>query len=191
MSPNQFNQIDTIKEEFIQEWNDGQNPTLSAYLHRYPEFAEELTQFVMAFALLHAVPLEPTEPSEDARQAMLRGLSAGQAKTRTVAARLKEIGMTEAELAKRIRSPIELLGVFHSSLVEAVPQEFWKRLASALSLSQIQSRQMLAPRNLAFRRQKGAMPNPRTFADIVEELRQKELLSDEDYSFWKAEAEAK
>ena len=105
MSPNRFNQIDTIKEEFIQEWNSGQNPTLTAYLNRYPEFSEELTQFVMAFALLHAVPLEPSEPSEEARQAMLRGLSAGQTKARTVAARLKEIGLTD-ELA-RLNEPPE------------------------------------------------------------------------------------
>lgn len=190
MSPNHFNQVDTIKDEFVQEWNNGHNPTLASYLQRFPEYADELTEFIMAFAQVHAVPLVESQPSDQAKEAMLRGLSAGQAKARTVAARLKEIGMSELELTKRLRTPMELLGVFHSNQIQDVPRTFWVRLAQALSLSEIQGRQMLAPRNLAYRTAKGAVPQPKQFAHVIDELQKNGLISPEDYAYWKAESEA-
>lgn len=190
MSPNHFNQVDTIKDEFVEAWNNGENPTLASYLQRFPEYADELTEFIMAFAQVHAVKLVESQPSQQSMEAMLRGLSAGQAKARTVAARLKEIGMSELELSKRLRAPIELLGVFHGNQVQDVPSTFWKKLAQALSLSEIQGRQMLAPRNLAYRASKGAVPQPRQFADVIDELQQNNLISPEDFAYWKAESEA-
>jgi len=49
---------------------------------------------------------------------------------------------------------------------------------------------MLAPRNLAYRTAKGAIPQPRTFTDVIDDLQKNGLLSPEDYAFWKAESEA-
>ena len=67
--------MDDIKDRFVQEWLDDKAPTLTEYLIQYPEYTKELIEFVLAFAELHATPLEILQPTPQAQLAMLNALN--------------------------------------------------------------------------------------------------------------------
>lgn len=176
--------IDDIKDEFSQAFFEGKKPTLTEYAQRYPEFAEELTDFILSFAELTAVEPESLEPTELSERALVRGLSASKAKAKTVAARLQELGLAQAAFVNELRAPMELLALFHRTHVTSGAERFVRALARTLGLTEAQSRNMLAPRALAHRSKGAPRAKAQTFSQLVEELYSKDLMSKEDRDYW-------
>lgn len=177
--------LEAIKDQFSSDFLDGKEPTLAAYIARYPQFSSELTDFILTFAQLQATPLVETAPTAEAEAAMMRALSASRTRARTIIDRVKELGITESEFTRSVRAPMEIFALFHRNHVARGANAFYKAVAKALSLSELQSRRMLAPQALAFRAQKGPQPVPKSFGAILDELKGHGLISPEDYDYWK------
>lgn len=72
------NDLDAIELQFIQEWDEGANPTLQQYVAKYPEYAREITEFVLDFVEYDAAVArtpEPLQASEAADRGIERALS--------------------------------------------------------------------------------------------------------------------
>jgi hypothetical protein len=189
MNRNSLNQndIDTIKDLFSREFLDGKKPTLASYIAKYPEWTDELTDFILSFAMLHAEPVSEFETSAEAEAAMRRGLSASQSLARSIADRMSEVGLTEAEFCTRVRAPMEIFALFHRNHVLGGAKKFYRAVAKALSLSELQSRRLLAPQALALKASKKPDVTPKTFGDILDELMKHQIISSEDYAYWKSQ----
>ena len=80
------NELESVTLAFLEEWEDGKNPTLQAYVARHPQLALPLTDFVLDLIDLEAslkalpddLPLSPWEGSSV--QKALRSFLAGEVK---------------------------------------------------------------------------------------------------------------
>lgn len=184
-SPN----IDDIKDEFASEFIEGKKPTLTQYLGRYPQFADELTDFILTFAQLNAVPVEVGAPTPEAEGAMERALSASRTHARNIIERMAELGLTKDQLARDLHAPMDLFALFHRNHVSPEPTRFIRAMAEALKLTEMQSRRMLAPQALSYRAKGTLQPAVKTFEQLVDELYDKKLISQEDRAYWLAQGD--
>lgn len=184
-SPN----IDDIKDEFSSDFIEGKRPTLNQFVDRYPQFADELTDFILTFAQLNAVPIEVEPPTPEAETAMERALSASRTQARTIIERMAELDLSKDQLARDLRAPMDLLALFHRNHVSPEPVRFVKAVASALKLTEMQSRRMLAPQALSYRAKGAPQPVVKTFEQLVDELYSNQLISQEDRAFWLAQGD--
>lgn len=184
-SPN----IDDIKDEFSSDFIVGKKPTLTQYLDRYPQFADELTDFILTFAQLNAVPIEVEAPTPEAERAMQRALSASRTHARTIIERMAELGLTKDQLAQDLRAPMDLFALFHRNHVSPEPSRFVKAVANVLKLTEMQSRRMLAPQALSYRAKGTPQPAVKTFEQLVDELYANKLISQEDRAYWLAQGD--
>ena len=181
--------IDDIKDEFSSEFIVGKKPTLTQYLERYPQFADELTDFILTFAQINAVPIEVEEPTPEAEEAMERALSASRTHARSIAERMTELGLTKDQLARVLHAPMDLFALFHRNHVSPEPRSFVRAVAKALKLTEMQSRRMLAPQALSYRAKGAPKPAVKTFEQLVDELHANNLISQEDRAYWLAQGD--
>jgi len=107
-SPNgQSNDLGAIKLQYIQEWEDGQRPTLQDYVVRYPEFEDELTEFVTDFLQLETVRIEDTlqPPSSAAERALARVLAGVFRPANSLREVRKGMGWSHAYIARELNLP--------------------------------------------------------------------------------------
>lgn len=184
-SPN----IDDIKDEFSSEFIEGKKPTLTQYLGRYPQFADELTDFILTFAQLNAVPVEVEAPTAEAERAMERALSASRTHARNIIERMAELGLTKDQLARDLHAPMDLFALFHRNHVSPEPTRFIRAMAEALQLTEMQSRRMLAPQALSYRAKGTPQPAVKTFEQLIDELYDNKLISQGDRAYWLAQGD--
>ena len=189
MSQSRPNELEAVQEDFITHWQAGDNPTLADYVETYPEYEREMTEFVVAFLGLFAVPADEEEGDLGvAEVAMRRGIDAALSEARSVPQRLEELSIEPAEFDRVVRFPLDALTFFHRHRVK-VPLPFLSRLAAAAQLTLEQTQRMLAPQRTSLQNRATRAPSSKEveFEELLETLRASGQLSEADYRFWKAE----
>lgn len=189
MSQESLNQthISEIKDQFVMEWFSDKRPQLNEYISQYPQYAEDLTMFVLTFIESQAFELREEEIGKEDILAMERGLLAGATKARTIAERLRELNVEEKTFERSVHASMNLFAAIHRRHVQAFPARFVRLLARSLQLPESAGRKMLAPKLLAYRAKAVHNPQPVSFEELITELRGMDQLSESDYEYWKNE----
>jgi hypothetical protein len=134
-----------ITEQFIAEQEAGQQPRLTDYVRRYPQYAMEIAGFVAYYTALEASALSATatvpELSTDAQAALERGWKRVAAPSALIAVSLQTLAWRHqyslAQLATRLDLSSDLVDqLARRQLVAAtVPHELLQRLAQVLAQS--------------------------------------------------------
>ena len=103
--------LEAIRLRFIEEWEAGKHPTLESYLRRYPQYALEITDFVVPFVALEAAVARTPEPPAGsamamrARERVAAYLTAAPDDAPTLQALRKTRGWSPARLAQYLNLP--------------------------------------------------------------------------------------
>jgi len=117
-------EIEAIKLGFISAWNKGDKPTLAEYTASYPQYAMELTEFVLLFSVMETVTDETDEVGEPSSElvALVQGaVESSQSSAETLNERIKEIGATPDELAAEFDLPVYILGMLQKRQLTHLP----------------------------------------------------------------------
>ncbi len=130
--------LDTIQMRFMEEWEAGAGPTLQAYVERYPQFMEELTDFVLDFVQMEAALAhtpEPTTPSPEAERARELALAGPQGPASSLSEVRKKLDWPVGRLAREANIPAEIATWMEQGLLTDYPSRFERRLSEVISRS--------------------------------------------------------
>lgn len=120
------NEIALIELSFMEAWETGSNPTLQDYIARYPQYAAEITEFVLEFLELEGAlartPL-PETPAAATDQAVTRALKAVFAPAENLKQARRSLGWTQGQLAQELNLPsIMILWLEGGDIVDSDPK---------------------------------------------------------------------
>lgn len=102
------NKLEVVKVEYLEAYADGQAPTLDELVARYPEYRDELVDFVMTFLELENVGRRTDWPPPDASVGSGGGGAASIRKffgPKTLRELREDLGKTHGELAAAVHLP--------------------------------------------------------------------------------------
>lgn len=67
--------LENILDAFVATGDTPDSATLEAWIHRYPEYSQELTDFAVSWSLMLSLPPSPSVESVDDESLILRGMS--------------------------------------------------------------------------------------------------------------------
>ncbi len=138
-----------ITARYISELQTGQQPLLSDYLARYPQYANAVADFITYYHAVEAHLLEEINTSvslsdisrialERAQQRILQS----EQQMHTLLLNSKKQRLTLSQLAARLDLSVDVVTLLEQRLIDpaSIPSELYKRLAIALSqpLSKVQ-----------------------------------------------------
>ncbi len=144
-------ELETVLQAYVEETPQPSPQTLKQWVHRYPQFERELTEFTLTWNLVNVLPSSEVNPIET--QALVqRGMSAVQDVLRQLGQRqqsnsvetqpaikslLKEaaaLGLSTAVFAKRLRMSVPLVTKLERRQVapSSIPQQAIASIAEAL-----------------------------------------------------------
>lgn len=138
--------LDRITAQYTDEYHAGLSPRLEDYVRRYPEYADELTDFVLYFHAVSlnlpepdAVPAQALSPAAEAALARIRGLNPNSANTPAPIESLVKQGRTQGYNARQLAAEVglstDLLGKLDAKVIAAnsIPRTLISRLAQTLA----------------------------------------------------------
>jgi hypothetical protein len=136
---------ETVQMQFLQEWQEGKAPALQNYVQRYPQWADELTDFVMHWLPMHnaahAVE-EVATASAETTAIIAQVMQQTATPVRTLAEARRQLGWSPGRLARELNLP-ERMGVQLMRGLRDWPPQLEEKLAALLGRSQAQVRALL------------------------------------------------
>lgn len=202
---------DEVKNNFVAAWHDGEQPTLHQWASRHPQFAIELTDFVLDFVALEnaaareAQTISPPPVSQTltstTREAILRAIrqtsaisADSRAAVQTLAEARKARGWRVDQLATALNVPDWIALQLERGALRDWPAKLEERLSEVLQTSRAQIAAALqasiaAPQTAAAHFHSEAAPVAsapvvRTFGEALEVCAQQGQLSVEQKREW-------
>jgi len=203
-------ELEQIRQRFIQDWESGEKPSLEEYLRRYPHQAGELAEFAAGLFELEvggcftSPAAEEPEPEAAAGDpAVQRIMAVLQAPSGSLREARKAAGWTPGQLARKLILPPAISLAVERGTLRDWPARLEERLAEIFCRSREQVRQMLGappPRLAAAHfRAEGVMyrlaaappaaPSGwagRTFSELMEECDRRGELTEAQRAEWLA-----
>jgi hypothetical protein len=137
--PGRDKHLQRITARYVAEWQAGKQPRLSAYLERYPQYVQEITDFVAYYHAIEAnVPPLTTQPLarlSNRSQAVLRHFTAPPP---TLLCTTSGVTLTIQQLADQLDLGTELVLLLEQRLLdpESFPDALYRALASCLGYTE-------------------------------------------------------
>lgn len=136
--------LDRITAQYADEYHAGLSPRLEDYVQRYPEYADELTDFVLYFHAVSlnlpepdVVPAQVLSPAAEAALARIRGsvAASGAAPIESLVKQGRTQGYNARQLAVAVGLSSDLLGKLDAKVIAAnsIPRTLISRLAQTLA----------------------------------------------------------
>jgi|GEM_PF-4161317 hypothetical protein len=182
--------LQTIKAKFIEEFDSGLRPSIVDYVRQYPQYAEELMDFMTAYIQWSAQeerePKNEPEVTDDEVDQLARRWMQTLQSPPTFAQRISQLGLTGTEFERLLRLPRTLLADAFRLGVR-LPAEAWSQLEVILNLNPPEIAGLFGPAAAkAFAEPNGA-PGRETFADLLE--RHSRSIADDDLKYWQSLAD--
>ena len=198
---------DEVKNNFVAAWHDGEQPTLHQWASRHPQFAIELTDFVLDFVALENAAAREAKTSSaqptasTTREAILRAIrqtsaisADSRAAVQTLAEARKARGWRVDQLATALNVPDWIALQLERGALRDWPAKLEERLSQALETSRAQVAAMVqasiaAPQTAAAHFHSEAAPVAtapvvRTFGEALEVCARQGHLSVEQKREW-------
>mgnify|MGYP001617728913 CR=1 FL=1 len=186
--------LQDIELRFMEEWHLGQNPSLEKYASQYPQFADELAEFVILFAMSqHSQALDIREITAETHRAVELGLSASRSQAHSLAERLQELDTNPEQLSVRLDLPLTIISWLNQCILVELPRVLVTALARELCQTTAQIRELIEPPQartslaLHYRatgQPKATITSVRTFKEAMIQCRDSNLASDEQLRKW-------
>jgi len=179
---------------FMEQWYQGENPTLDQYTARYPQFAEELSEFVFLFLLSeHMDTPEAEEVLPETLQAIERGLKVSNSRAQTLVERIKEVNLTPSQLSSRLDIPQTIIMWLNQREIVELPRRFVTALAREINQTTGQVIDLVRPvdsvPSVAMQYRATGQPTTthrqlRTFEEALGQCYEKKLSTDAQFQKW-------
>ena len=130
-------EFDTIRLQFVEEWEEGKAPSLRDYVRRYPQFTELLVEFVTEY-VAHTIEMERTPMrtslSDATERAYTRFYGEGGASPQTFPELIKSSNCTPRKLAEALNLPQWMVLQFQRGLLTDWPSKFEDRVSQSLKV---------------------------------------------------------
>lgn len=191
--------LKTLELQFMEEWYQGKKPDIAAYAAKYPQFADQLAEFVLLFAISEdSVVPESGVVNAQTSAAVERGLKASASRARTLVGRLGECDIAPDDLSARLSVPTAIVMWLNQRVLMEIPRAFVAALARELNQSTVQildlirppkSRAVPARSYRATSQPQAQAAELRTFRDALLHCHRSQLATDEQVSKWLKRAE--
>lgn len=186
--------LQDVELSFMEQWYQGEKPTLDQYTARYPQFADELSEFMFLFLLSENMDIqEADEVLPETLQAIEQGLKVSDSQARSLVERLQEANLTPAQLSNRLDIPPTIIMWLNQRGIVELPRRFVAALAREIKQTTSQVLDLIRPID--------SMPSPamqyratgqptsthnkiRTFEEALGLCYEKKLLNDAQFQKW-------
>ena len=192
--------FEPVKIEFIEAWNTGERPTLQDYVRRYPQFTDELIEFVLSFVPLERAAqrvAEPPMPSASTLEIVRQTVAGAQASATNLTEARNAMKWTVNRLARELNVPKEIVMWLERGGLRQWPHKLEEKLAHCLCRTGSQVAALLrsstpaaAPAHFSARgKPQTAAPKVRTFREALEYCEAQGHLTPEQRREWLEESD--
>jgi hypothetical protein len=134
---------ETVQLQYIREWQDGHAPTLQEFVRRYPQWSDELTDFVLNWLpMQNAANLADATVSPTTTALIAQAVQQTTTAPRTLTEARQQLGWSPGRFARELNLP-ERIGVQLMRGLRGWPPQLEQKLAHLLGRSQEQIRAIL------------------------------------------------
>jgi hypothetical protein len=189
-------ELEAIQLQFMEEWDAGEHPSLGDYISRYPQFARELTDFVLLYVEVESAAALVPEGEEEAPagEAALERVRAGAlAPASNLRDARKAFAWTPARLARELELPARAVIQFERGLVRDWSRKLECILARVLCCTQEETVLLLqacrpgqtaSAHYSAQGTPQAGIQTVRTFAEVLEECVRSGEMTEEARRAW-------
>jgi len=191
-------QLEAIQLQFMEQWEAGETPTLQDYVTRHPEWARELTDFVLLFIEVESAAAAVTEAEVEGvgKQALERVRAGAMAPAGSLREARTALGWSPGRLAQEVSREARLSNwavlQFERGMVQDWTSRVAKAFAWALGRTLAEIAQLLqgsapaaASGHYSAKGAPGTNPQTiRTFAEVLDECVRRGEMTDAERRYW-------